>query len=157
MPIRADRDRAVQGFFEAVPRTGFDDALQSSGDPRFQRLHDALHDDAYRKTSLGTLCRKFGISWLDLVNLWRNHNLLLGQIRMLNHLPDIMEDIAKDSENRDGPCPRCDGIGHVMRQDGEALCPQCDGAGKVSVPGDAHARRLFFEIMGLIGPRRVLR
>jgi RecJ-like exonuclease len=73
---------------------------------------------------------------------------------MLNHLPDIMKDIAEDSESRDVPCPRCDGVGHVMRENGAAPCPQCDGAGKVSVPGDAHARRLIFEILGLIGPRR---
>jgi hypothetical protein len=73
---------------------------------------------------------------------------------MLIHLPDIMEDIAEDSESRDVCCPRCDGFGHVTRQNGEAPCPVCDGAGKVRVPGDAHARRLLFQIIGLIGPRR---
>jgi hypothetical protein len=157
VPVRADRDPAIQLFIENVPSADFDVALQVSGNVRFHRLSEALRDPVYRKTSFGTLCRRFGVSWVDLVDLWRNHNLLLGQIRMLDHLPDIMEDVAKDSESRDVCCPRCDGIGHVMRENGEAPCPQCDGAGKVSVPGDAHARRLFFEITGLIGPRRDLR
>jgi hypothetical protein len=154
VPVRADRDPAIQLFIENVSPANFDVALQVSGNERFHRLSEALRDPVYRKTSFGTLCRRFGVSLVDLVDLWRNHNLLLGQIRMLDHLPDIMEDIAEDSENREEPCPRCDGVGHVMRESGAAPCPVCHGAGKVSVPGDAHARRLFFEIIGLIGPRR---
>jgi hypothetical protein len=137
-----------------VPTAAFDEALQLSGNERFHRLYDALHDPAYRKTSFGTLCRRFGISWVDLVDLWRAHNTCLGLMAALNHLPQILNDVAEDSESRDVPCPRCDGIGHVTRQNGEAPCPTCDGAGKVRVPGDTHARRLMFELIGLIGPRR---
>jgi hypothetical protein len=154
VPVRADRDQAIQLFFENVPPADFDNALQLSGDTRFYRLHDALHDDAYRRTSPGTLCRKFGISWLDLLELWRSYNYHWGMMVAEIRLPKILDDIAKDACNHDGPCPRCDGIGHVMRENGEALCPACDGAGKVRVPGDPHARRLLFEIIGLIGPRR---
>ena len=157
VPVRADRDRAIQLFFENVPPADFDDALQLGGNERFHRLYDALYDPVYRKTSFGMLCRRFGISWVDLVDLWRTHNTYLGLIGALTHLPQILDDVAEDSESRDGPCPRCDGIGHVTRQNGEAPCPACHGAGKVRVPGDAHARRLVFEMIGLIGPRRVLR
>jgi hypothetical protein len=154
VPVRADRDRGIQWFFETVPRSGLDEALQSSGDDRFYRLFDALRDPAYRKTSFGTLCRRFGISWVDLADLWRTYNTTLGLIEVATRLPRILTDIAEDSESRDEPCPRCDGIGHVTRQNGEAPCPACEGVGKVRVPGDPHARRLLFEIMGLIGPRR---
>jgi hypothetical protein len=154
VPVRADRDQAIQLFFENVPPAAFDEALQLSGNERFYRLYDALHDPVYRKTSFGTLCRRFGVSWVDLVDLWRTHNTCLGMMAALNHLPQILDDVAADSESRDEPCPRCDGIGHVTRQDGEAPCPVCDGAGRVRVPGDAHGRRLLFEIIGLIGPRR---
>jgi hypothetical protein len=152
VPVRADRDRAVQCFFEAVP--SFDDAMLMSGDERFYRLHSALQDEVYRRTSPGRLCRNFGISFQDLVRLWWNHNLLWGKIQMLNHLPDVMADIAVDALSREGPCPRCDGIGHVMRENGQAPCPACAGSGKVRVPGDADARRMLLEIIGLIGPRR---
>jgi hypothetical protein len=117
-------------------------------------MNDALHDPVYRRTSFGTLCRRFGISWVDLVDLWRTHNTYLGLIGALTHLPQILDDVAEDSESRDGPCPRCDGIGHVTRENGEAPCPLCGGVGKVLVPGDTHARRLMFELIGLIGPRK---
>ena len=77
MPVRADRDRFIQAFFEEVPSQDFDDAMMTSGDERFHRLHDAMHDDAYRRTSPGTLCRRFGISWGDLMNLWHSYNMHL--------------------------------------------------------------------------------
>jgi hypothetical protein len=35
MPVRADRDRPIQWFFEDVPRTDLDDATLMSGDERF--------------------------------------------------------------------------------------------------------------------------
>ena len=154
VPVRADRDPAIQLFIENVSPANFDVALQVSGNERFHRLSEALRDPVYRKTSFGTLCRRFGVSWVDLVDLWRTYNTTLGLNEIANHLPQILNDIAEDSESRDEPCPRCDGIGHVTRQNGEAPCPACDGAGKVRVPGDAHARRLLFEIIGLIGSRR---
>jgi hypothetical protein len=47
VPVRADRDPAIQLFYENVPSADFNAALQMSGDTRFYRLHDALHDDAY--------------------------------------------------------------------------------------------------------------
>jgi hypothetical protein len=154
VPVRADRDRAIQWFFDAVPRTSLDEALMTSGDERFDRLYAALCDPAYRKTSFGTLCRRFGVSWVDLVDLWRTYNTQVGLIEVATHLPRILTDIAKDSESHDAPCPLCDGVGHVMRENSQALCPACDGGGKVRVPGDAHARRLLFEMLGLISPTR---
>jgi hypothetical protein len=154
MPVRADRDRFIQWFFEEVPGPALDEALMVSGDERYFRLHDALHDDVYRHVSPGTLCRKLGVSWLDLVNLWWKHNVLLGRIRMLNHLPDVMEDIALDALSRQVPCPKCDGIGYIALDSIRYTCLECDGVGRVREPGNAHARRLLFEILGLIGPRR---
>jgi hypothetical protein len=154
VPVRADRDRLIQGFFEQVPRTDFEDAMLVSGDPRFLKLQETLHDDAYRNTSRGTLCRKFGISWWDLMRLWGNHNLLSGQMLMLNRLPQVMADITEEALSHQGPCPRCDGIGQVMRETGEAPCPVCDGDGEVRVPADENAVRLYLETIGVIGPRR---
>jgi hypothetical protein len=125
-----------------------------SGDERFHRLHDAMHDDAYKRCSPGTLCRNFGISLRDLTNLWWNHNLLWGKMLMLNHLPKILNDIAEDSESRDGVCPVCDGMGYVATDGIRYTCVTCDGVGKVRVPGDEHARRSLFKIIELIGPTR---
>jgi len=151
VPVRADRDRFFKLFFEQVPRPSFDDALQMSGDKRFYRLYDALHDDAYRNTSPGKLCRKFGISWLDLIELLRQYNLNLGLICMANHLPQICQDVARDARSREAVCPRCNGLKTVTDEAGGSIgCPMCEGAGNVRVPGDAHARKLMFEALGLI-------
>jgi hypothetical protein len=35
VPVRADRDRAIQLFFENVPPENLDEAMQLSGDTRF--------------------------------------------------------------------------------------------------------------------------
>ena len=88
--VRPDRDRLMRWFFDDVPRSALDEAMQSSGNKRFYRLHDALHDDAYRNTLPGTLCRRFGISWPDLMELWRSYNRDLGLMIMANNLPQVM-------------------------------------------------------------------
>ena len=152
IPMRADRDLALKWFFKNVPHAGFDEALLMSGDQRFYRLHDALHDDACRRTSPGTLCRRFGISLSDLDDLWRSHNLSLGMLLMANHLPQVMEQLAEDSLSREEACPQCDVIGSVPDVDTHVICPLCDGVGKIRVPGDAQALRLLFKMLRLIGP-----
>jgi len=139
-------------FFQCVRRPDFDDVLQFSGDERFYRLHDALHDDAYRNTSPGTLCRRFGISLKDLVDVWVEYNRLMGLMCAATQLQQIMEDVAHNALSRDVVCPRCDGLKNV--RDGEAdskVCPVCEGKGEVRVPGDPHAIQLVFEALGLIG------
>jgi hypothetical protein len=92
---------------------------------------------------------------MDLIDLWFSYNMHLGLMRMADHLPKILIDLAEDSESRDGPCPVCDGFGFVAIDCVRYTCVECDGVSKVRVPGDAHARRLLFEIIGLIGPGRV--
>jgi hypothetical protein len=111
VPVRADRDRPIQWFFEEVPSPDLDVAMQLSGDERFYRLHDALRDDVYRNTSPSTLCRRFGVSLQDLHELWRRHTLTLGLMRMANHLPAVMEGLSRCSMSREEACPQCDGIG----------------------------------------------
>src|SRR5215831_2419960 len=70
VPVRADRDLPVKWFVEAIPPAGLDDAFQMSGDKRFSRLYAALHDDAYSRTSRGTLCRRFGsLCWRFRMNV----------------------------------------------------------------------------------------
>jgi hypothetical protein len=128
--------------------------MQLSGDDGFYRLHDALHDEIYRNTSPGTLCRRFGVSLMDLHELWRRHTLTLGLMRMENHLPAVMEGLSHFSMSRQDACPRCDGIGSVTDSDTRRECPVCKGVGRIEVPGDSHSLWLWFEIIGLIRPKR---
>src|SRR5215831_10761643 len=132
MPVRADRDRLMKLFFQCVRRPDFDDVLQFSGDERFFRLYDALHDDAYRNTSPGTLCRRFGISLRDLVDAWMDYNRLMGLMYAATHLQQIMADVTNNALSRDVVCPRCDGLKKVQDGEGESrICPECAGEGHV--------------------------
>src|SRR5215831_13312080 len=97
IPVRADRDRPVQWFFETTPRDKLEEALESSGDAKLLRLYDALQDPAYRHTNLSTLCRRFGVSLKDLVKLWRDYNVALGMLYVGNLLPEIMKQTAEDA------------------------------------------------------------
>jgi hypothetical protein len=87
------------------------------------------------------------------MNLWHRYTTQLGLLQMANHLPRILNDIAEDSESRDGPCPVCDGLGYVALDTIRYTCVSCDGVGGVREPGHQNACRQLFEILGLIGPR----
>jgi hypothetical protein len=45
IPVRADRDRFIQWFFESVPPADLNEALMVSGDDR--RIDQALGGDSY--------------------------------------------------------------------------------------------------------------
>src|SRR5262249_1458963 len=102
---------------------------------------------AYRNTSQATLCRRFGISWLDLMNLWRQYKIALGMMIMANYLPQVMEDIARDALSRECARSRCDGVAQVGEAGTLGPCPACEGRGTVRVPGGTHARKLVWEVM----------
>src|SRR5215472_1813306 len=121
MPVRADRDRLVKWFFYYIPQE-FDEAMQMSGDRRFLTLCDALYDDAYRGTSPGTLCRKFGISWLDLMELWRKYNTAWALMGMATHLPQVMNEVIEDAVSHETVCFRCGGMGTESRADKQRTC-----------------------------------
>src|SRR5215831_20048462 len=92
IPVRADRDRPINWLFALLRNhPDFGDVLEFSGDERFLRLYDALHDEAYRNTSPGTLCRRFGISLRELVDVWMEYNRLMGLMYTAPHLPQIMD------------------------------------------------------------------
>ena len=141
----------MKWFFESMPPDTFEEAVWSSDDPKFRRLYIALQDPAYQTTSRMTLCRNFGISLRDLLDMWFSYMRDLTRLGILNRLPEIAKEIVEDALSRDVVCSRCDGIGNVKKDDGQRTCPMCQGAGKIRVPGDKDARRLVLEIGGLIG------
>jgi hypothetical protein len=148
-------------FEDAVPRAKLATALESAADTRFQSLHAALAKPDGRATSLVTLCRKLDISWHELVEFYRDFQMQATMLVAMEHAPEVMADVAVDSKSRLEPCPRCDGEGLIAdpsasEEDGIHLtkqCVRCDGVGKIRVSGDAAARALLFEAMGLKGQK----
>jgi hypothetical protein len=155
MPVRADRDQPMKSFFESIPPATFEEAVWSSGDPKLRRLYDALQDPAYQTTSRMTLCRNFGISLRDLLNVWSSYMRDLGRLAIFARLPEIAKQTAEDALSREVACGCCDGMGKVMNDEGQQSCPMCQGAGKIQMPADKDARRLVLEIAGLIGRNKV--
>ena len=100
IPVRADRDQPMKWFFENIPAATFEEAVWASDNPKFRRLYAALQDPAYRTTSRMTLCRNFGVSLKDLVELWGEYNIALARLAVFNRLPQIMKELAEDASSK---------------------------------------------------------
>ncbi len=122
-------------------------ALYSSTDERAVRLLQMMGDPAFAHFSLGKLCQRVGLTSIDLLNAFRNYQLLRGIVEMSRVVPEIMADVAEDARSRMGICKGCEGERTVNTR----RCPQCEGDGQVRVPGDYRARKSMFEALGLIG------
>jgi hypothetical protein len=86
---------------------------------------------------------------MDLMSLWYSYNMRWGLMKLADHLPKILDDLAEDAASHDGPCPVCDGRAYVMLDGVRHTCVECAGFGRVRVPGDAHARQLVFKLVAL--------
>lgn len=143
----------MRRFIENVDEGEFKTALEGQSDPKFTLFLAARADPAYRDESFASLCKKFGITLQDVDELWRNHQLHHGMIQMMNHVPQILRDVAEDSKSTTQMCPKCEGLKTVA--DGEPpiirTCPLCKGAGEMRRPGDKASRELVFESIGLTG------
>lgn len=146
-------DKAMKTFYDEVNMPEFKAALEYSNDPKFQMLMFALGNPRLQSCSFAELCRRCQLSITDVTALWRNHQIQRGMLRMMNHMPQVMEDTAEDAKAHTHKCARCDGTGKL---EGETInkrinpvCPECHGDGKIRVVGDKDARQLVFESAGL--------
>lgn len=85
-----------------------------------------------------------------------------GFVRMVQHLPEVMEQVAVDAKSKHEECGACRGTGEIVRKvnvgtEDEAeevdRCEACKGTGEVYVLGDAGRLRLMFETLELVGKR----
>ena len=154
-PEESHRDIPALRFWHNIDRDAFEFAL--SDNDKYATFLRALHDPNYSRCSFPKLLRKFNISLHEAQCLYTDHMRHLGLLRMSNHLPQIMEDVAVDALSHMQACPRCDGekVVESMRGDRKIrrMCPGCKGSGEVRVIGDKHARELVFESMKLIRQR----
>ena len=131
---------------ENITRDEMVGALYSSTDERAVRLLQMMGDPAFANFSLGKLCQRVGLTSIDLLNAFRNFQLLRGIIEMSRVAPEVMANVAEDARSRMEICKGCQGKGMINAR----RCPQCQGEGQVRVPGNYRARKLMFQTLGLI-------
>ena len=150
---RAKVREALESFYKEVKLPELKQALEISNDPRYDMLLAALNNPRMNGCSFSTLCRKCRMSIQDVVEVWRNHLKTQGIVRMMGHMPDIMEDVAIDSKSRTVTCDMCQGKGVLhdkkVNNIDKPICPECHGDGSVRLMGDKDARLLAFETVGL--------
>ena len=143
----------MRRFIDSVPDKEFAEALEHAPDPKFQTFLAARADPAYRGLSFAALCRKFNISLADVDDLWRSHQLHVGMIEMMNHVPRVMIDIVEDAKSHQGTCTRCDGSGTITRDSdigsGSAEAPRSRGSGSGEERGRVREARPTERVEGL--------
>jgi hypothetical protein len=146
-------DAALRDFYKEIEMPELKMALQTSNDPKYGMLLAAINDPRFNNCSFTTLCKKCRMSLQDIVDIWRNHQKTKGLVKMMAHMPDIMEDVAVDSKSRIVICNRCQGEGRLqegmVNRQSNPICPDCHGDGKIRIQGDKDARNLAFETVGL--------
>lgn len=162
MTVRARIDMPMVNFTKALDQNALKNALAAyPEDSRYRQLLELMLTPYQgSQPTLSTLCRKVNVSLTDLMNLMKDYHVAEGTIRMMQQLPQVMEDVGEDAKSQMKPCPRCDGEGTLKEErateDGVHLtkqCPECKGKGEQRVTGDKHARDLMFETAKLTNQR----
>ena len=145
VPARPRDDKPFMDFFKALPDFDeFKTALAMSEDPRFNLLLEQILDPANTGINYVVMARRANVTLAEMHNFWKEYNHHRGMIRMVGHMPDVMEDIAKDARSTVENCPSCHGAGE---KDG-IPCKRCNQTGEVRLPGDNNSRQLLFEALG---------
>lgn len=150
----ARRDPMMRRFEKNVPRDEVIEALSHhmEANARVKHLVGMLLDPVYVDDAIGTLCSKVGLTLHEVMDFFRKTRLDEGLMRMYKHVPDILEDTAKDAKRQIKTCWKCFGGKKVKKSKNELVtCPECDGEGELMVKGDTDARKLVFEATGLTG------
>ncbi len=92
----------------------------------------------------------------EVANLMKDTAIAEGTVRMMLHLPQVMEDVGEDAKTKKRTCSACKGTGRIRLKDEDGnetedteMCLNCEGTGTVREIGDKHARDLMFESGGL--------
>src|SRR6267378_8307535 len=105
------RDHLVFRRLEAsVPRAEWIEITQCAAeDKRVKLLMQLLMEPKYKKRTLPWMAMQCGLSYAEVLMLFKNHQLGQGTMRMSRHIPQAMEDIAIDSLSKEVTCGNCKG------------------------------------------------
>lgn len=180
-------EKPAKALLASIPRESIARALEiasQSPDDKFDQMLKYMCDPRFgRELSLYAIARRCNVSLRELTEMFRDSQMMEGTARMLNHVPDVMEDIAIDARSKMDVCPRCNGSGQEIEKcsdcngskraseakgrptpircktcEGKGKvsvgeCLKCGGTGKIRVVGDEAARKLLMEATGQTGKK----
>lgn len=114
-----DRDKVFRRLEGNIPREQWAEIMQAAPDDKAQRLYKILMDPRYKRRTLPWMAREAGLTYPEVVLLFKNHKMGEGTIRMSQHLPQAMEDVAVDALSKDVTCGHCKGekVVPVMKEE----------------------------------------
>lgn len=150
-------DKSFQIIDKFCTRPELAEVLGVSDDGRVVRLVDYLlsTNKGIQRRSLAKLAQMCDLSYAELLKAMSNARVAEGLLRMGKHIPEVMEDVAVDAKSKQVPCRDCKGTGEVIarRTRGQAntykTCWACQGSGTIRQIGNAHARDLVYETIGM--------
>jgi hypothetical protein len=144
---------AMRTFYEEVSLPDFKEALEMSQDPKLKMLLFAIGNPRLKMCSFAEICNRCNLTINDISTVWKNHQVYRGMLKMMNHMPQVMEDTAVDAKSKMVQCSQCAGIGKLLEvtvnKQENPICPTCHGDGKVRIIGDKDSRAFLFEAGGL--------
>ena len=141
---------------DSIPRDEMLEVLDASADERAHHLMLRMLDPVIGKRSLPQLAKEVGLSYAQVLQLITRHNVEQGVLRMAKHAPQVLEDVAIDSQSKEVKCGQCKGTGEIVENDSKGsdtheTCFVCDGTGTLRKVGDEASRKLMFETLKLTG------
>lgn len=174
------KDTVFRRLEASLSKEEWEVVLGGQTDERFQFLWRQFCTPG-NKASLPVLAKQAGLTYPQVLKAITQHRIDQGLLRMSSHVPQVLEDVAVDSQSRTVTCPTCrnkvrieglsvtavmetfvepetkaKGLRQKLDDEGRPeweLCLTCDGAGTLRKTGDPDARKLMFETLKLTGQK----
>lgn len=165
-PIRKVQDQLLR---RAATTIGADELasvlLAQPENSKYGELVKRLADSALDRSDITSLARECGVSWSDIVQLFREHQFQLTAVVAARQMPVVASDIAENAKNKLKLCPQCygersielekftgsnDEEGNPIVERRIVACIECDGTGYIIQTGDSGSQSMLMEMGDLI-------
>ena len=152
---RESRSISYSNFLKSRSLDDVKLALARDEGPKATRFLQSLIDPKNKDVDIAVLAQIHGISFNDLLTIWRSDKLNEAFCHMFDGVPVVAQHTVKDAESVQVCCPRCDGGGTMKVQIDERTskwisCVNCQGTGIIRKIGDAKARQQVLEATGIL-------
>jgi hypothetical protein len=118
--------------------------LRRSDSEKLRFLAERALDPTHDRTSFATLCSQFDLSYKQIAQAYKEIKHSEGLLRVADHIPALMEQVAVDAKSKTDRCFTCAGSGTVS--DGKP-CKDCQGKGTRYTPGEVERLKLVFDMI----------